>query len=156
MAGERIDNMSEAKRLQREHRPQSVAYFMPEISAVPVGQHGVSGVGMDGIEVDFEALRQAERQLTTQTDDLLQQLKEAAGLTGPLADGTSPVTGPMRKLFRSRADMAGGVQTALLEYLEELLAVRGAIRQTLEDYEGVDRDARDRLQQDIARLPEVD
>jgi len=156
MARERIDNQTEAKRLQGEHRPQSVAYFMPEISALPAAQHGVSGVGMDGIEVDFDALRDAERQLAALNDELVEHLKAANGLTDPLTDGTSPVTGPMRKLFRSRADMEGGVQTALLEYLDELIAVQQAIRDTLDGYVGVDSEAADRLQRQIARLQEVD
>jgi hypothetical protein len=156
MARERIDNMGEARHLRHEHRPQSVAYFSPDISAVPVAQHGVSGVGMDGIEVDFAALRDAEGRLATLNDQLSDQLNSAAHLTGPLADGTSPVTGPMRKLFHSRADMEGGVQTALLEYLEELTAVQLAIRETLEEYEGVDEEAASRLRHQVARLQEVD
>lgn len=156
MAGERIDSLSEAKRLAREHRPQDVAYFMPQVSSVPAAQHGVSGVGMDGFEADFAALRQAESELAALHDGLVGHLRDAADLAEPLADGSSPVTGPMRKAFRARADMEGGVQTALLDYLEELVAVRVAILNTLASYEGVNDETTNRLRRQLAQLQEVD
>ncbi|MCA1655561.1 MAG: hypothetical protein LC635_03755 [Pseudonocardiaceae bacterium] len=155
MAGERIDNLSEAKRLQREHRERDVAYLMPDITAGPAAQHGVSGVDMDGIEADFAALRQAERDLAGLHDGLVQHLRDAAELTGPLGDGSTPVTGPMRRAFRSRADIEGGVQTALLDYLEELVAVRVAILNTLATYEGVDTDTANRLRRQMSQLEEI-
>jgi hypothetical protein len=155
MAGERIDNMSEARRLRQEHREELVATFMPDVRMGMPVQHGVTGVGMDGIEVDFAALRQAERELADLHDDLVGHLSDAADLTGPLGDGASPVTGPMRKAFRSRADMEGGVQTALLDYLEELIAVRVAIVQTLTTYEGVENDTVGRLRRQAEELGEI-
>jgi hypothetical protein len=155
MAGERIDNLTEAKRLQREHRQHDVAYFAPDVRMGAGVAHGVSGVGMDGIEVDLGALRQAERDLAGLHDGLVQHLKDAQDLTGPLGDGASPVTGPMRKAFLSRADMEGGVQTALLDYLEEMVAVRVAILNTLATYEGVDDDTANRLSRQMSQLEEI-
>ena len=155
MGGERIDNLTEAKRLQREHREQDVAYFLPDIAGLAAVDHGVTGVGMDGIDVDLDALRQAERELAGLHDDLVGHLKDAAELTGPLGDGNSPVTGPMRAAFHTRADMEGGVQTALLDYLEELVAVRVAILQTLATYSGVEGETVSRLQRQMGQLEEI-
>jgi hypothetical protein len=155
MGGERIDNLTEAKRLQREHREEDVAYFLPDIAGLPAVDHAVTGVGVDGIEVDLDALRQAERELAGLHDDLVGHLRDAAELAGPLGDGNSPVTGPMRAAFRSRADMEGGVQTALLDYLEELVAVRVAILQTLATYSDVETETVNRLQRQMGQLEEI-
>lgn len=155
MAGDRIDNLTEAKRLQREHREEDVAYFLPDVANFGNVQHGVTGVGMDGIEADFATLREAERDLAALHDDLVTHLRDAAELTGPLGDGTSPVAVPMRKAFLDRADLEGGVQTALLDYLEELISVRTAILQTLATYEGVETDTADRLRTQAAQLEEL-
>lgn len=155
MAGERIDNLTDAKRLSGEYRDELVAYLVPEVDRLPEVRHGVTGLGMDGIEADFETLRQAERDLAALHDDLLAHLRDAAELTGPLGDGSSPVTGPMRKAFRDRADLEGGVQTALLDYMEELIAVRFAILQTLATYEGVENDTVGQLRQQLSQLEEL-
>lgn len=155
MAGERIDNLTEAKRLQREHRETDVAYFLSDVKAGPGVQHGVTGVGMDGIEVDFDALRQAEQELAALHDDLMRHLRNASELTGPLGDGGGPVTVPMGKAFKSRADVDGGVQAALVDYLEELVGVRIAILSTLADYEGVTNDMTARFNHQVAQLGEI-
>lgn len=155
MAGDRIDNLTEAKRLQREYREQGFAYLLPDVASFGNVQHGVTGEGMDGIEADFATLRQAERDLAALHDDLVAHLRDAAELTGPLGDGGGPVTGPMRKAFLDRADLEGGVQTALLDYLEELISVRTAILQTLATYEGVETDTADRLRTQAAQLEEL-
>lgn len=155
MAGERIDNLTEAKRLSGEYRDELVAYWVPDVKRLPDVQHGVTGVGMDGIDADFATLRQAERELAGLHDDLMAHLRDAADLTGPLDDGTSPVTGPMRKAFRDRADLEGGVQTALLDYMEELIAVRVAILQTLATYEGVENETVGELNRQLGQLEEL-
>jgi hypothetical protein len=155
MAGERIDNLTDAKRLRGEYREEMVAYFVPDTSALPNVQHGVTGTGMDGIQADFATLRQAERELAALHDDLLAHLKDAAELTGPLGDGTSPVTRAMRKAFLDRADMEGGVQTALLDYMEELIGVRMAILQTLATYEGVENETVGQLRRQLGQLEEL-
>lgn len=154
MARDRIDSLTEAKQLRDEHRKQPTAHYLPDIAALPNVQHGVTGLGMDGIEADFAMLRQVERDLATLQDDLLAHLRDAADLTGPLGDGTSPVTGPMRKAFFDRADMEGGVQTALLDYAEELIGVRIAIVQTLATYEGVENETVDQLRTQLGELEE--
>ncbi|MFC4858719.1 hypothetical protein [Actinophytocola glycyrrhizae] len=155
MAGDRIDSLTEARRLRREHGEEDVAYFLPRVASFGDVRHGVTGVGMDGIEADFATLRQAERDLAALHDDLLAQLKDAAELTGPLGDGTSPVTRHMRKAFLDRADLDGGVQTALLDYMEELILVRTAIVATLGTYEGVENDMVERLRTQAAQLEEL-
>jgi hypothetical protein len=142
MGRERIDNLTEAKHLLRhEHREQDVAYVVPEITGVSGGRHRVDAVGMDGIQADFAALRDAERRLAELHDDLAGHLTEAEELTGPLSDGTSPVTGPMRAAFHSRADNEGGVQAALLQYMNELMAVRNGISETVSTYEDAETHA---------------
>ncbi len=158
MAGERIDNLTEAKRLRGEYREELVGHRAdpaPGIPVLPNVQHGVTGVGMDGIEADFATLRQAERDLAALHDDLLAHLRDAADLTGPLGDGTSPVTRAMRKAFRDRADLEGGVQTALLDYMEELIGVRVAILQTLATYEGVENETVGQLRRQLGQLEEL-
>ncbi|MGB3441289.1 MAG: hypothetical protein WBA97_21265 [Actinophytocola sp.] len=155
MTGDRIDNLTEAKRLRREHGEQEYGYVLQDVASLGNVQHGVTGLGMDGIEADFTTLRQAERDLAGLHDDLVAHLRDAGELTGPLGDGTSPVTGPMRKAFFDRADLEGGVQTALLDYLMELISVRTAILQTLATYEGVETDTADRLRTQAAQLEEL-
>ena len=152
MAGERIDSLTEAKRLAREHQMRDMAYFMPDIEVGGRPEHGVAGTGMDGIEVDFDELRQAERDLAALHEGLVAHLRDAVDLSGPLGDGSSPVTGPMRKAFLDRADVDGGVQATLLDYISELISVRGAIIETLNAYDAADRDSLELLNQQVADL----
>jgi hypothetical protein len=155
MGRERIDNLTEAKHLREEYRPKDVAYLVPEVGALVAGQHEVTGTGMDGIQADFGALRQAEQDLAALHDDLVDHLNEAAELAGPLSDGSSPVATPMRAAFRTRADNEGGVQAALQQYLTELISVRVAILKTLATYEGVEQDTVSRLQRQLLQLEEI-
>ncbi|HEY0447742.1 hypothetical protein [Actinophytocola sp.] len=153
MARERVDSFTEAKELYGEHkRPRHAAYVAPDITVGAAPQHGATGTGMDGIAADFDALVQAERELGDLHDELFTQLRAAAQLSEPLGDGTSPVTGPMRKAFLDRADMEGGVQAALADYIRELGDVRSAILQTLGTYQGVDGEAADRLRRQMDRF----
>jgi hypothetical protein len=151
MGRERIDNLTEARRLRHEYREQDVAYLLPEIDRIQ-GRHAVTGVGMDGIEVDLAALRQAERDLATLHDDLAGHLAEAADLTGPLGDGKSPVAGPMRVAFQTRAGDEGGVRTALWQYMTELVAVRVTILKTLAAYHGVEEETVSRLRRQAEEI----
>ena len=152
MGRERIDNLTEAKHLRHEYREHDVAHVVPEITGVGGGEHRVDAVGMDGIQADFAALRQAESELARLHDELVSHLTEATDLTGPLGDGTSPVTGPMRAAFHSRADDEGGVQAALRQYISELMAVRIGIRDTLSTYEDADTDAASTLRAQTSEL----
>lgn len=156
MARERVDSFSEAKERYGEHRPQSVAYFVPDIRAGAAPTHGAAGTGMDGIAVDLDALVRAERELAELHEDLFAQLRDADSLSGPLGDGGGPVANHLRRAFLDRADVEGGVKAALLEYIEELLVVRTAMMQTLGAYQGVDNDLASRLNQQMAQLREVD
>jgi hypothetical protein len=155
MARERIDNLSEADRLKHEYKQHHQAYFDPNITPFVGGQHGVTGQSIDGIEADFAMLRDAERKLADLHDQLMSHYRAAEELTEPLSDGTSPVTGPMRKLFHSRADVEGGVQATLLDYMEELINVRVAILQTLQTYEGVEGETVNQLQRQTLELEEI-
>jgi hypothetical protein len=155
MAGERIDNLTEAKLLRREYQEHEVLEAVPEIAALGNVQHAVTGVGMDGIDADFATLRSAQQQLANLHDELYKSLTQAAELAGPLGDGTSPVTGPMRRAFRDRVDMEGGVQAALVQYLRELNAVQNAIVQTLGTYEGVETETVDRLRRQASEIEEI-
>ena len=151
MGRERIDDLTEARRLRHEYRDQDVAYLLPEIDRIQ-GQHGVTGVGMDGIEVDLEALRQAERDLAVLHEDLTAHLNAATDLAGPLGDGKSPVTGPMGLAFRTRAGDQGGVRTALQQYLTELVAVRVTILKTLAGYQAVEEETVSRLRRQAEEI----
>ncbi|HWM06897.1 MAG TPA: hypothetical protein VNP92_31550, partial [Actinophytocola sp.] len=112
MAGKRVDSFTEAKELYGDHKgPRHGGYIVPDIRDNGLPMHGAAGTNMDGIATDFEELRQAELKLADLHDDLVGHLQAATELSGPLNDGTSPVTGPMRRLFKDRADMEGGVQT---------------------------------------------
>ena len=156
MARERVDSFSEAKELYGEHKPpRPGAFAAPDVQAGAAPQHGAAGQNMDGIATDFDQLRQAERELAGLHDELVAHLRSAADLSGPLGDGSSPVTGPMRTAFADRADMAGGVQAALLDYIDELVAVRVAILDTLATYQGVDDEAVIRLNRHVADVEEI-
>jgi hypothetical protein len=155
MARERIDNLTEAKRLAREHRLEQIGVVMPNVKVGDRPTHGVTGTGMDGIEVDFDELRQAERDLAALHYELVEHMNKATELGGPLGDGTSPVTGPMRRAFFERADLEGGVQAALSDYINELLGVRWAILATLEAYDAADEESLALFDEQVATLPGV-
>lgn len=141
MARERVDSFTEAKELSAEHKRVRPRKSGPDIHAGSAVFHGASGQNMDGIAADFQRLTDLYGQLQTLRDRLVTQRAAAAELAGPLADGTSPVTGPMRKAFHQRADVDEGVQGALDQYIAELDAVRTAIVNTLQTYQGVEGDA---------------
>ncbi|GAB3433731.1 hypothetical protein [Actinophytocola sediminis] len=152
MVRERVDSFTEAKERYHEHRPQAVAYVSPDIRAGAAPTHSAAGTGMDGIAVDVDALVRAERELADLHDDLFAQLREAGTLTGPLGDGAGPVATHLRQAFLDRADLDGGVQAVLVDYLEELVTVRSAILATLGAYQGVDNDLAARLNRHLAQL----
>ncbi|MFL6119803.1 hypothetical protein [Actinophytocola sp.] len=152
MGPERIDDLTDARRLRHEYGERTVAYLLPEIDRIEGQRHGVTGEGMDGIEVDLDALRQAERDLAVLHDDLAAHLTEADDLTGPLGDGKSPVAAPMRLAFQTRAGDEGGVQTALQQYMAELLAVRVTILKTLASYQSVEQETVSRLRRQAEEI----
>ena len=138
MGRERVDSFTEAKHLSEDHKRVRPDKTGPDIHAGQLHAHGASGVGMDGISVDYGELSRLNGELQRRRDELVEQLARAAELTGPLADGSSPVTGPMRKAFFQRADVEEGVQGTLQQYILELEAVMDTITNTLDTYRGVD------------------
>ncbi|HWM05760.1 MAG TPA: hypothetical protein VNP92_25750 [Actinophytocola sp.] len=147
MARERVDSFTEAKRLSGDHDRVRPGKDRANIHAGDVVAHGATGQNVDGISADFQRLTDLYGQLQGLRDRLVQQRAAAVELSGPLTDGSSPVTGPMRKAFRQRADVDEGVQGALDQYIGELDAVRTAIVNTLQTYRGVEGDAVARFNQ---------
>lgn len=141
MGRERVDSFTEAKELAGEHKKGRHHRPGPDIHAGHAQSHGAAGQNMDGIAADFDQLVVLDGRLQTLRDELTGHQAKAVELTGPLADGSSPVTGPMRKAFMQRADIEEGVQGTLAQYVEEIDAVRAAIANTLGTYRGVDGDA---------------
>lgn len=146
MGRERVDSFTEAKHLSAEHKRVRPGKAGPDIHAGAMPTHGAAGQNMDGIVADYDLLTQYKADLLKHRDALAAHLATAAELSGPLADGTSPVTGPMRKAFHQRADAQEGVQRILQDYLDELDAVTAAIQNTLDTYRGVDGFAGSRFQ----------
>jgi len=115
--------------------------------------YGVVGTGMPGgIEADLDELRVAEQELARLQEGLMEHLRAANALTEPMQDGTGPVTTHMRRAFLDRADIDGGVQAALSDYLTELLVVRGNILDAIAGYQGVDEEAMAQLNQHATEL----
>jgi hypothetical protein len=141
MARERVDSFTEAKKLSHEHKRVRPDRPGPHIRAGAAPVHGASGQNMDGIAADFERLSELNGQLQVLRDQLAEHRAAAAALTEPLTDGSSPVVGPMRQAFHQRANATEGVQGALDQYIGELDAVRTAIVNTLQTYQGVEDDA---------------
>jgi hypothetical protein len=147
MGRERVDSFTEAKTLSGEHKQGRHRKLGPDIHAGQAQGHGAAGQNMDGISADFDQLVVLDGQLKALRDELVGHQNKAAELTGPLTDGSSPVTAPMRKAFLQRADVEEGVAGTLAQYIEELDAVRTAIANTVGTYQGVDGDAVSRFDQ---------
>lgn len=141
MGRERVDSFTEARQLSAEHKQGRHHKVGPDIHAGHAQSHGAAGQNMDGIAADFDQLLVLDGQLASLRDELTGHQAKAAELTGPLEDGSSPVTAPMRKAFLQRADVEEGVQGSLAQYVEEIDAVRAAIANTLGTYQGVDGEA---------------
>lgn len=155
MTRERIDNFTEAVHLRDDYDRPKIHRVRPndEVGAAPA--HGVAGTGMNGIEVQLDALAQAQRELGVLQDKLLGQLDAARGLTDELRDGGGPIAAKMRRTFLQLADAEGGVQTTLTEYMAELFDMRIVMLQTLASYQRVDDDAVAELNRQIATFEEA-
>jgi hypothetical protein len=152
VTAERIDNVADAERLAKKYKPVPVKNVNPDDHVGPRQVYQVTATGMNGVQVDLGKLDATEKRLAALHEQLVRHLETATGLTGPLKDGSSPVTGPMRHAFLQRADAEGGVQKVLRDYLSELARVRVAILQTLATYEAMDSDAADLLNAQIDDL----
>jgi hypothetical protein len=156
MTRERIEDFDDVERLNRNPdyervRPKKVNAD-EHVGPRPV--HAIAGTGMNGVEVDLAQLALAERELAGLHDQLVAHMNKATALTEPVRDGNSPIVAHMRRAFLERADLAGGVQGTLQDYLKELFAVRGAILATLSSYQALDADAAALLDRHTAELAE--
>ena len=79
-------------------------------------------------------------------------MNDAATLAGPLKDGHSPVAKHMQRAFFERADLDGGLQQALREYMRELFSIRGALLATAQTYQSLDSGVVARLNRQMAEL----
>jgi hypothetical protein len=145
MARERIDSRADARETLGKYREEAVMYVAPETRAGPKGAFGVAGAGMDGIEVDLNALYDAERDLRELQKKLRDHLEKAADLRDNLHDGKTLVARHMRQAFLDRVDAEGGVEGALEDYIDEVDEVRMRIRETLAAYEDLDTEAAARI-----------
>jgi hypothetical protein len=150
VSAERIDSVADAEKLAKEYKPVHVKNVNPDNHVGPQQVYQVSATGMDGVQVDLTKLVDTEKSLAGLYDQLARHLETAIRLAGPLKDGSSPVTGPMRQAFLERADTEGGVQKVLRDYLSELAKVRVAILQTLASYDAMDSGAAEMLSSQIA------
>ncbi|TCO52963.1 hypothetical protein [Actinocrispum wychmicini] len=133
----RIQDMHDVRRMAREEhalreRPRPHIAKASEFAA-PTGAGAdavVADGGADGFDLEPQALDQAEQDLARLSDEIGDHLRAAEVLGVVLQDGKSPVTRPMRRAFGLRGgDEPGGVRTALQGYMDELTAIRNAIRQ---------------------------
>lgn len=136
---ERVRGRAEARELRdewraelRDERREDRHRQHANDVAAPTGAGAATIVAQDGdgIDLDLDQLTAATAALDQRYQELSGYLREAVELQGELADGSSPVTHPMRKAFGIRAGAEeGGIQAALRAYLAELAAMREAIRQ---------------------------
>ena len=154
MARHRIEDIDDVRQLDKDPNFQRVhaKNVNTDAHVGPRPVHSVAGTGMNGVQVDIQGLLDTERELGDLHDDLVEQRNQATVLTGPLPDGQSPVAEHMRRAFFERADLDGGLQRILDEYLYEIFAVRQAILQTLNSYQAMDNYAAERLRQHAADL----
>jgi hypothetical protein len=154
MARERLETFGDVRRHDKDPRydrvrPQDVN---PDNHVGPAPVHTVTGTGMDGLEVDLPRLAKAQEELAALHDDLLAHANLALDLTHPPRDGQSPIVAHMRRAFAERADVEGGVQKVLHDYLTELVNVRSAILATLGTYQALDAEAVAMLNRQTAEL----
>jgi hypothetical protein len=145
MARERITSRADARETRDNYRDEAVMYLAPRTKAGPRETFGVAGTGMDGIEVDLDALHNAEQELRELQKKLQDHLEQATELGDQLHDGKTLVARHMRQAFLDRVDAEGGVQAALEDYIDEVDEVRMRIRETLATYQELDSDAAARI-----------
>lgn len=150
---ERIDNLSDARRLRDDYQRPRAERVAPDDHVGPRSSHAVAGTDMNGIEADLNMLAEAERELAVLCDKLLQQHSVASALKEDPGDGHSPISHHMRRAFFDRADLSsGGVEGVLEDYLHELFDVRIGLLDTLASYRGVDEFATAELNRQMTAL----
>lgn len=138
MSGDRIKNTGDAKELQDKYHVRKAGHSDVKVHAAPLSDHTMAGVGMDGFEIDRDAMLLAQGQLAELRAQLATHQRTAQDLAAPLPDGTSKVAHTMRKAYKDRASAERGVQRVLGDYLAELDAVQAAIKATLQVYDDLD------------------
>ncbi|MGH8922371.1 MAG: hypothetical protein ACRD0H_29220, partial [Actinomycetes bacterium] len=115
--------------LKSEHKPSGRRQDAASVHD-PSGAGNAALVADDTgtIELDPAEIAAADAELSRRHDELAGYLRQAGQLASPLKDGSSPVAGHLRKAFGIRGSADGGVQTILQQYLDELAALRDAIR----------------------------
>jgi hypothetical protein len=145
MARERIDSRAEAREAREKYHEEAVMYLAPRTHAGPKGTFGVAGTGMDGIEVDPQALIAADRELDRLHRRLLDHLRDADKLADQLHDGKTLVSRHMRRKFLDKVEAEGGLKAALEDYLDELKDVQIRVRESLAAYQDLDTDGAARI-----------
>lgn len=148
MDGHRLSDKADARRLLRElpkeHHTGPVAKA-DQVEA-PRGAGSAELVGDAGrIELDPAEIAAAQAELDRRHEELSALLTHAGELEAPLRDGSGPVSVHLRKAFGIRGSADGGVQAILRDYLDELAALRDAIRQAADTYQRNEADTGDAL-----------
>ena len=138
MSGERIRNTGDAKELLGKYHVAKAGHSDVTVHAGPKTSYAISGTGMDGFEIDPDAMIEARGKLDELQRQLETHLTTAQDLAAPLPDGTSRVADKMREAYLDRASLEHGVQGILRDYLAELGAVQAAIQATLQMYDDLD------------------
>ena len=138
MARERIQNEHDAREARHDHHKATRHTNNVNVHAGPNGDYGMTGVGMNGFELDPAAMNETLRKLGDLRSQLEQLRSTAQRLAEPLPDGGGLVAQQMRRAHHVRADADSGVQAVLADYIAELDSVEDTIRSTLEAYLGFD------------------
>src|SRR5438067_740895 len=145
----RLEDKADAKRLLRElgKQPQTPRHVSTaEGVKAPTGAGTAELVADDNrIELDPAEIAAANAELGRRYDELSDLLAQAKELASPLRDGGSPVADHLRKAFGIRGSADAGVQAVLQGYLDELNALRDAIRQAAAGHQAADEQAQDSL-----------
>lgn len=129
----RLSDKADARKLlrqERQHQERSSKIEQAGDVAKPSGAGNAELVGEDDgtIELDPAEIAAADAELGRRYDELNELLTKAKELESPLRDGDSPVAAHLRKAFGMRGSADTGVQATLSDYLDELDALRQAIR----------------------------
>ncbi|MEU7525548.1 hypothetical protein AB0A74_07430 [Saccharothrix sp. NPDC042600] len=127
---ERVRDEEHARRLLKDLERDKPRHERPPDVAAPTGAGSadVVALGGDRIALDPAELAEALRRLDGLYDEIEARLGESVELERPFGDGRGPVARHMRAAFGLRGGHSG-VQGALRSYLEELGALREALRQ---------------------------
>ncbi|KAA9156371.1 hypothetical protein FPZ12_028020 [Amycolatopsis acidicola] len=129
----RLRDKADAQKLlrqEKQHQQHSSQVREAGDVAKPTGAGSAELVGEDDgrIELDPAEITAADAELGRRYDELNELLTQAKELESPLRDGNSPVAAHLRKAFGMRGSADTGVQATLRDYLDELDALRQAIR----------------------------